>query len=41
MGYPGETTAAATLIAALVIWRHKDNIRRLLRGEENRFGFKT
>ncbi len=41
MGSPGETTATATLIAALIIWRHKDNIRRLLRGEENRFGSKT
>ncbi len=41
MGGPGETTATATLIAALIIWRHKDNIRRLLRGEENRFGSKT
>ena len=41
MGYPGETTATATLIAALIIWRHKDNIRRLLRGEENRFGSKN
>ncbi len=41
MGFPGETTAAATLIAAMIIWRHKDNIRRLLRSEENRFGSKT
>jgi glycerol-3-phosphate acyltransferase PlsY len=41
MGHPGETTATAMLIAALIIWRHKDNIRRLLRGEENRFGSKT
>lgn len=41
MGYPAETTGAATLIAAMVIWRHKDNIHRLIRGEENRFGSKT
>ncbi len=41
LGYPGETTASATLIAVLVIWRHKDNIQRLFRGEENRFGSKT
>jgi glycerol-3-phosphate acyltransferase PlsY len=40
-GSPAETTATATLIATLIIWRHKDNIRRLLRGEENRFGSKT
>lgn len=26
-------------IAAIVIWRHKDNIKRLLSGTENRFNF--
>lgn len=29
-----------TALCALVIWRHKSNIRRLLRGTENRFEFK-
>jgi len=29
-----------TVLAALVIWRHKANIRRLLKGEENRFEFR-
>ncbi|HRQ62127.1 MAG TPA: glycerol-3-phosphate 1-O-acyltransferase PlsY [Alphaproteobacteria bacterium] len=29
-----------TLIAALIIWRHKDNIRRLLKGEEPKIGKK-
>lgn len=29
-----------TLIAALIIWRHKDNIRRLLKGEEPKIGQK-
>jgi glycerol-3-phosphate acyltransferase PlsY len=40
-GYSPETTAAASLIAAWVVWRHQDNIRRLLQGEENRFGSKS
>ena len=25
-------------LAAFVIWAHRSNVRRLLRGEENRFG---
>ena len=31
---------ALTLLAALVVWRHRTNIRRLLDGTENRFGKK-
>ncbi len=31
---------AATIIGSIVIYRHRDNIGRLLRGEENRFGAK-
>ena len=27
-----------TALAALVVWAHRSNVRRLLRGEENRFG---
>jgi glycerol-3-phosphate acyltransferase PlsY len=38
--YPVEKLVAATVISALIILRHKDNIRRLIRGEENRFGTK-
>ena len=29
---------ALTVLAALVVWRHRTNIRRLLSGTENRFG---
>jgi glycerol-3-phosphate acyltransferase PlsY len=31
----------SVLLAAFVIWAHRSNIRRLLRGEENRFGRRT
>lgn len=40
-GYPASTTAAAALISALIVWRHQENIQRLIRGEENRFGSKA
>lgn len=29
-----------TMLAALVIWRHRGNIERLMKGEENRFDFR-
>ena len=35
----GACTALSALIAALVIWAHHDNIRRLLHGTENKFHF--
>ena len=35
-----DDVAAAVLLAALVIFMHRDNIRRLLRGEEPRIGSK-
>lgn len=28
---------AATLLAIMIFWQHRENIRRLIRGEENRF----
>ena len=31
-------SVAATVMSALLIWRHKDNIRRLLAGQEGRIG---
>ncbi|ACL74085.1 protein of unknown function DUF205 [Thioalkalivibrio sulfidiphilus HL-EbGr7] len=33
--------AAGVLLAALIYWRHRANIRRLLRGEEPKIGNKT
>lgn len=35
----GETLVwFSAVLAALVVWKHRENVRRLLRGEENRFG---
>jgi glycerol-3-phosphate acyltransferase PlsY len=34
------TFAFGVLLAAAVVWRHKDNIARLARGEERRFTFR-
>ena len=33
-----EQVLALVVMAALLIWRHKDNIRRLLKGTESRIG---
>jgi glycerol-3-phosphate acyltransferase PlsY len=33
-------TAATALIAALLVWRHKSNIKNLLAGTEPRIGAK-
>lgn len=35
---PLEVTLVLVLLAAVVIWKHKDNIRRLVAGTENRVG---
>jgi len=35
----GETLVwFSAVLAAFVVWKHRENVRRLLRGEENRFG---
>jgi len=35
-----EVMAIVILLEVIMVWRHKDNIKRLIRGEENRFGKK-
>lgn len=37
-GYPAPIVAAATLISALILWRHRDNASRLWAGTEEPFG---
>ena len=39
-GWKSPTFVFGALLAAAVIYRHKDNIARLARGEERRFSFK-
>jgi glycerol-3-phosphate acyltransferase PlsY len=39
-GFRSPTFVFGALLAAVVIFRHKDNIARLARGEERRFSFK-
>ena len=33
-------TAAIVIMTALIFWKHRENIGRLLRGEESRIGAK-
>ncbi|HLK12619.1 MAG TPA: glycerol-3-phosphate 1-O-acyltransferase PlsY [Candidatus Binatia bacterium] len=40
LGYPRPTLVAAAAMAALVLSRHADNIRRLVRGAEPRFSLR-
>ncbi len=41
MGYPGEKLALAGVISALIIIRHLENIKRLIKGTERRIGEKA
>jgi len=36
LGYPEEYVIVTSIIAVFIVIRHKENIRRLIRGEENR-----
>jgi glycerol-3-phosphate acyltransferase PlsY len=38
LGYPRASTGAAALAALVILWRHRENIRRLAGGKENRLG---
>jgi glycerol-3-phosphate acyltransferase PlsY len=38
MQYRIIATAIACLFSAIVLWKHRENIRRLIRGEENKIG---
>ena len=40
MNYSTVVCASSVLISLLVVWKHQDNIERLMRGEENRIGRK-
>ena len=40
MSYPVVVYTSSALVSLFVIWRHQDNIARLMRGEENRIGRK-
>lgn len=38
LGRPPALVACSAAIGLLIIWRHRENLRRLLAGTENRFG---
>lgn len=38
---PGETIMLAAAMAALIIYKHKDNVKRLIAGTENKIGQKA
>jgi acyl phosphate:glycerol-3-phosphate acyltransferase len=38
LGYPRASTGAAALATLVILWRHRENIRRLADGKENRLG---
>lgn len=38
LGYPADSVAAAAAVGGMVVWRHRDNLRRLRSGTERRVG---
>lgn len=40
-GYPPYTVGAAVLAALIIVWRHRENIARLVSGTEHRLGERT
>jgi glycerol-3-phosphate acyltransferase PlsY len=41
LGYPRASILAAAIVSVIIIVRHHENIARLLRGTERRFGEKV
>jgi len=41
LGYPRASVVAAVVAAAIIIYRHRDNLGRLLKGKERRLGERT
>jgi glycerol-3-phosphate acyltransferase PlsY len=35
---PAASCAAATVAAALIVWKHRENVRRIAAGTERRLG---
>ncbi|MEO7454291.1 MAG: glycerol-3-phosphate acyltransferase, partial [Fimbriimonadales bacterium] len=40
LGYPLHVVIVYSILAALIAWRHRPNIERLLKGTESKFGGK-
>nr|WP_308422142.1 glycerol-3-phosphate 1-O-acyltransferase PlsY [Pullulanibacillus camelliae] len=40
-GYPMSHIIVSAVIALLIIWKHRSNIKRLVQGNENKFGSKA
>ncbi len=38
LGYPGPAAIAAAVAALVIVWRHRENVARLLSGTERRLG---
>jgi glycerol-3-phosphate acyltransferase PlsY len=38
LSYAPELVLVSSLIAVMIVWRHRENIKRLLAGTEPRFG---
>jgi glycerol-3-phosphate acyltransferase PlsY len=41
LGYPRYSVVAAALGALIIVWRHRENIARLVSGTEPRLGERT
>jgi glycerol-3-phosphate acyltransferase PlsY len=40
-GYPRHAVGAAVVAALIIVWRHRENIARLVSGTERRLGERT